>query len=262
MESIAKNINTLGKFCGKRDLKELSSVELQKRYNIIQADVMVLFGGSILCGGDVLAFGMKNKIAKKYVIVGGAGHTTETLRLKMNKAYPDVETKNLSEAKIFSNYLKFKYNLEPDFLECSSTNCGNNVTYLLQLLEENNISFKNIIISQDATMQCRMEAGLKKYLGNSVSIINYATYSATVIPKNEGLGFKEEIWGMWEIDRYISLLLGEIPRLTDDINGYGPKGKDFISHVDIPLNVQDAFKELCKNYSELIRDANPLFASK
>lgn len=104
-------------------------------------------------------------IAKKYVIVGGAGHTTETLRLKMNKAYPDVETKNLSEAKIFSNYLKFKYNLEPDFLECSSTNCGNNVTYLLQLLEENNISFKNIIISQDATMQCRMEAGLKKYLG-------------------------------------------------------------------------------------------------
>lgn len=63
-------------------------------------------------------------------------------------------------------------------------------------------------------------------------------------------------------NRYISLLLGEIPRLTDDINGYGPKGKDFISHVDIPLNVQDAFKELCKNYSELIRDANPLFASK
>jgi hypothetical protein len=41
---------------------------------------MVLFGGSILAGGNILAQAMFANIAKIYVIVGGAGHTTDTLR--------------------------------------------------------------------------------------------------------------------------------------------------------------------------------------
>ena len=40
-----------------------------------------------MCGGDVLAQAIKDHIAKKYVIVGGAGHTTETLRLKMHEEF-------------------------------------------------------------------------------------------------------------------------------------------------------------------------------
>ena len=141
MKNIAKDINIIGKFCGKRDVEELTSEQLNKTYGITQADVMVLFGGSILCGGDVLAEAMKNKIAKTYIIVGGAGHTTKTLRIKMNKEYPSIETDNLSEAEIFSEYLKQQYGLEPDFLECESTNCGNNITYLLELLKAKDISY-------------------------------------------------------------------------------------------------------------------------
>ncbi len=92
-QKIADNINILGKFCGKRDIRLLTKEELQNKYCINQADVMVLFGGSVLCGGDVLAAAMHNDIAKKYIIVGGAGHTTDTLR--RNK----IVTKNI-----------FKYN--------------------------------------------------------------------------------------------------------------------------------------------------------
>ena len=261
MENIAKNINILGKFCGKRDIAELTSEQLRKSYGIDQADVMVLFGGSIMCGGDVLAEAMKNKIAKKYVIVGGAGHTTETLRVRVKEEFPDIQTKDLAEAEVFANYLKYRYGLEADFLECKSTNCGNNITYLLELLKKNNISFKNIILSQDATMQHRMEAGLRKYVGEDINIINYAVYSAKVIVENSTLTFDREIRGMWEMDRYISLLMGEIPRLSDDENGYGPHGKGFIAHVDIPAEVRNAFQELCNEYSQLIREANPLFAS-
>ncbi|MGV3144729.1 hypothetical protein [Streptococcus parasuis] len=33
-----------------------------------------LFGGSILAGGEQLAEAIRNKLAKTYVIVGGAGH--------------------------------------------------------------------------------------------------------------------------------------------------------------------------------------------
>ena len=260
MKDTAKNINILGEFCGKRDVSELTQKQLQDTCGITQADVMVLFGGSILCGGDVLAQAMKNRVAKTYVIVGGAGHTTETLRKKMHKEFPEIETDGLPEAQVFAGYLKRRYGLEADFLECESTNCGNNITYLLDLLKKQGISFKSIILSQDATMQRRMEAGLRKYVEDEVQIINYAVYAAKVTEKNHVLTYEEKIWGMWDMERYVSLLLGEIPRLTDDENGYGPAGKDFIAHVDIPERVKQAFEALQDEY--VVRDANPLYASK
>ena len=144
------------------------------RYGIDHADVMVLFGGSILAGGDALAEAIKDRIASTYIIVGGAGHTTETLRQTVQSEYPSVRTANLTEAEIFQKYL-------------------------------------------------------------------------------------QEIHGMWESDRYINLLMGEIPRLRDDENGYGPAGKGFIAHVDIPENVKKAFSELKYICGDKIREANPLY---
>lgn len=261
LKNIAKNLNILGAFCGKRDVSELTAEQLSEKYGFQQADVMVLFGGSILCGGDVLAKAMQNHIAKRYVIVGGAGHTTETLRTQMHEAFPMIETKGLSEAEVFERYLEDQYGLQADFLECKSTNCGNNITYLLELLKDNNISFKSIILSQDSTMQHRMEAGLREYVGSDVQIINYATYSANVVVENAKLTYEQDIWGMWDMERYISLLMGEIPRLSDDADGYGPKGKNFIAHVDIPEEVRMAFHDLCDQYPELVRQANPAYAS-
>lgn len=261
LENTANAVNILGAFCGKRDIPELTSEKLHKKYGFQQADVMVLFGGSILCGGDVLAKAMQNHIAKKYVIVGGAGHTTETLRTRMNEAFPRIETNSLPEAEVFERYLEYQYGLKADFLEYKSTNCGNNITYLLDLLKENKVDFKNIILSQDATMQHRMEAGLRKHIGNDVQIINYAVYSAKVIVKNSELVYEQDIFGMWEMERYISLLMGEIPRLSDDASGYGPKGKNFIAHVDMPETVRTAFNNLCDKYPDLVRQANPKFAS-
>ena len=75
-KSTADAINILGQFCSKRDVECLNSVALLAKYSIPQADVFVLFGGSILAGGDLLAQAIKDQIAKVYVIVGGAGHTT------------------------------------------------------------------------------------------------------------------------------------------------------------------------------------------
>lgn len=260
MENLARHINTLGRFCGKRDIEELTREALRAKYGFSAADVMVLFGGSILCGGEVLAEAMKNSVARKYVIVGGAGHTTEALRRKMHEAFPELETEGLSEAEVFAGYLKLCHGLEPDLLECRSTNCGNNITYLLELLEENGIDFESIIITQDASMQLRMEAGLRKQAGNDITVINYAAYSAEVLCRDGKLCFARDIWGMWDMERYVSLLLGEIPRLRDDENGYGPKGKDFIAHVDISPEVTEAFECLGSHF--IVREANPLFASK
>lgn len=256
------SINTLGDFCGKRDVERLTQQQLFDKYGFRQADVMVLFGGSILCGGDVLAEAMKEQVAKTYIIVGGEGHTTESLRLRVHQEYPDIEVSGKAEAEVFSEYIYKKYGLKADFLECKSTNCGNNITLLLKLMKEKKISCRSVILSQDATMQHRMEAGLRKYISDDVTIINFATYSARVVEKDGKMLYEKEIYGMWDMERYISLLLGEIPRLTDDKEGYGPKGKDFIAHVDIPENVKDAFERLMSNYSDLMRVANPLYANE
>lgn len=258
----ADNINILGQFCGTRDIHELSREELLQCYGIPQADVMVLFGGSILAGGDVLAEAIRNHIAKKYIIVGGAGHTTETLRQLVHQEYPEIETADLPEAEVFQRYLQTVYGCKADHLETKSTNCGNNITYLLDLLREEHIEFRSIILSQDTTMQRRMTAGLKNYVQEDITAINYATYAANVRSVDEKLCYEKEIHGMWTIDRYVHLLMGEIPRLTDDAHGYGPNGKGFIAHVDIPETVKIAFEELKCVYGDKTREANPLYSSK
>jgi len=110
-------------------------------------------------------------------------------------------------------------------------------------------------------MQNRMDAGMKKYAPD-IKIINFASYRAEVVQKEGRLSYIRPIHGMWDMDRYVQLLMGEIPRLTDDENGYGPKGKDFIAHVEIPEEVKKAFSELKEVYGEKTREADPHYASK
>ena len=258
----AKAFNVIGKFCGLRDVNRLDRSALMEKYGFEQADVFVLFGGSILAGGDILAQAIRDNIAKTYVIVGGAGHTTETFRQRVHSEYPEIETSGLSEAEIFQHYLKDVYGSKADYLETQSTNCGNNITNLLDLLREKNIIWKSIILCQDATMQNRMDAGLRKYAPENTIIINYASYRARVTWNGEKLEYTESIHGMWDIERYVNLLMGEIPRLTDDGNGYGPEGKRFIAHVDVPEDVRQAFEDLQADFGYLIREANPLYASR
>ena len=262
VQQTADWINVLGDFCGMRDVPALTRENLKKRYGWEQADVMVLFGGSILCGAEILAGAMREKAAKRFLIVGGEGHTTESLRQKIHAEFPQIETVGRSEAECFAAYLWEKWGLRPDALETQSTNCGNNVTYCLRLLEEQGIRPASILLSQDASMQRRMDAGFRQACSSETILVNYAVYRAKVVKKEGSLVFAEEISGMWDLERYLSLLLGEIPRLTDDSNGYGPRGKGFIAHVDIPQEVREAYEGLCTQYGRLIRPANEAYSSE
>jgi hypothetical protein len=49
------------------------------------------------------------------------------------------------------------------------------------------------------------------------------------------------------MNRFLGLILGEIARLRDDEMGYGPRGKGFIGHVDVPDAVLDAYSRLEKS---------------
>lgn len=262
MRQAADAINCLGSFCGRRDLFALTPAALERKIGQPQADVMVLFGGSILSGGDLFAAGMRQRVAKRYVIVGGEGHTTQALRNEIGRACPGMRTAGLSEADLFAGYLWRRYGLAADALERESTNCGNNITLLLRLLVQRRIPFGSVIMIQDATMQARMDAGLRKYAPQGCTPINYAAYAARVTVQDGCLAYETPIPGMWTMDRYVSLLLGEIPRLADDAQGYGPRGKNYIAHVDIPSDVFAAHARLCRIFPGLIRQADARYATK
>lgn len=104
--------------------------------------------------------------------------------------------------------------------------------------------------------------GLRKYRPQGMEIINYAAYQAEVVLQGGQLAYRQAIRGMWTVDRYVNLLMGEIPRLTDNADGYGPNGKNYIAHDDIPPEVQAAFVRLQSVYGSQTRAANPLYASK
>lgn len=262
MRQAADAINCLGSFCGRRDLFALTPAALERKIGQPQADVMVLFGGSILSGGDLFAAGMRQGVAKRCVIVGGEGHTTQALRNEIGRACPGMKTAGLSEADLFAGYLWRRYGLAADALERESTNCGNNITLLLRLLVQRRIPFGSVIMIQDATMQARMDAGLRKYAPQGCTPINYAAYAARVTVQDGCLAYETPIPGMWTMDRYVSLLLGEIPRLADDAQGYGPRGKNYIAHVDIPSDVFAAHARLCRIFPGLIRQADARYATK
>lgn len=253
---LAHDMNVLARFLGRRDVPTLTRDALQGRYGFAQADVMALFGGSILAGGDVLAAAMRADVAKAYVIVGGAGHTTQTFRERVRGLCPDLDFEDDA--------------CEADLLERRSTNCGNNIGYLRELLDERGVPCRSLILSQDATMQLRMEA-IARHDWPEVLPVSYATYATHVVARGTDrmseaadplacLDFEEEPLGMWGLRRYLTLLMGELPRLTDDEGGYGPRGRDFLVHVDVPTEVQEAFGRLREEFPDCVRVANPKFA--
>ena len=259
----AKKINVIGNFLSRRDIPVLTKEALKNKYGIEKADALILFGGSIIYGWDIAAKAMMDNLADRVLISGGIGHTTNELWKIISENFPAIKAENRSEADIIADYFKIKYNIDNPLIENLSTNCGNNVTFALNTLKENFLSPKNIIIIQDSTMQQRMDATFKLlFKDSSINIINFAPYIASVKAEGDKLVFENsDITGMWSIKKYINLLMGEIPRLRDNEDGYGPKGKNFIASVNIPEEVFGAFDYLKKYYGSYVRIADERFKS-
>lgn len=51
--------------------------------------------------------------------------------------------------------------------------------------------------------------------------------------------------------------MGVIPRLRDDEDGCGPKGRGFIAHTDIPEGAEKAYPELLPLYGDTMASEAP-----
>jgi uncharacterized SAM-binding protein YcdF (DUF218 family) len=258
-ERTVDSVNTLVRFCARRDVPALTRAALRS-VGAAPADVAILFGGTIVAGADVFADAMRAQVAARYMIVGGQGHTTAALRSSLRQRMGWTDAGSSTEAALLDRYLRERHGLAAELLEHDSTNCGANARNAVALLRARRLPHGRLILVQDATMQQRMDAAFRLHVNPATQLINYASHQTTVTLTDGRLTYPAPPEEMWPVDRYVTMLMGEVPRLTDDARGYGPAGRGFIAHVDVPPEVWRAFTCLRETTSFATRTADAQWA--
>ncbi|ORY79009.1 DUF218 domain protein [Protomyces lactucae-debilis] len=252
------DINTLARFVS-NDMTDTS-------FNLSEtgsADCLVLCGSAILhCAESVFRAVQSRQVAKTLVICGGIGHST-ILLYDAVAAHPQykalsAEIRGMPESQILHRIGRDFFQLDEYaakhairvIVEDKSTNCGANAIETKKVLDAAGVATpSSLVIVQDPTMSLRTKASFEKtYAGIAMPVCKTCPSFVPQV-KLEGTQVvfdnppDEHLWSM---PRFIDLLIGEIPRLRNDSNGYGPSGKGFIVQIDIPDEVEAAWARLTK----------------
>lgn len=195
----------------------------------------------------------------------------------------NITTTNPPEAELLHAIQRTFHPLPPFHpqihIEPHSTNCGANALETRHLLDATNIPTPtSLLIVQDPTMSLRTLASFQHAYSDHHHHHHTSSPPPTfqtcpvIVPrmklllppttdKSSAVSSNSDdsttplsllAWDhppsesalLWPIPRFLDLLMGEIPRLRDDAEGYGPKGKGFIAHVDVSREVEEAFELL------------------
>jgi uncharacterized SAM-binding protein YcdF (DUF218 family) len=224
------------------------------------ADVLVLLGNSVLAVAEKAFAIFQAGAARKLLIAGGRGHSTRFLEqnLQNDVRYASIASYGKSEAELLGQMATEFWRIEPErmLLDMTSSNCGENALFALRTLQDHGVEADSLILMQDPTMQRRTDATFRKVwreAGLTAGIVNDPTWVPQLSLCDGGLEFARRVAGCWPVERFTSLVMGEIPRLRDDEAGYGPKGQGLIEHVDIPQIVLGAHTRLAASYPEFVR---------
>jgi hypothetical protein len=168
------------------------------------------------------------------VVVGGVGHTTDVLRDLLGDESDDPE------ADLIAAYLRRVHGLSDLLLERRSRNCGENVVLARDLVRGEGLAAGTVALVQDPTMQRRVDAVFRLVWPESVAVNRPGPRQGR---------------HAWPSDRWLALVMGEVPRLRDDELGYGPRGRGFQAHVDVPAEVEAAHAALVAEHPEWGRPA-------
>ncbi|KAL4901437.1 hypothetical protein BDW74DRAFT_187674 [Aspergillus multicolor] len=234
-------------------------------------DCIVICASMILHQAEALFSTLQSNqdTTKTLILCGGIGHSTQSLydavaqHPRFSVLSDDIA--GLPEARVLEKILDsfFDRDVITDhgrgckiLVEDQSTNCGQNAAFTRRVLENAGVQPRTCMVIQDPTMMLRTKVSFEKVYEDVISPPEFVS-CPVFVPKMEmsekeggavlyadcGPGLESET-ALWPLDRYLSLIMGEIPRLRDDEEGYGPRGRGFIPHVDVPVEVEDAWVRL------------------
>nr|WP_318381625.1 YdcF family protein [uncultured Enterobacter sp.] len=239
-EATLTAVNTLGRW--------LSQNEFADKPQPVHADCVILAGNAVIPTIDAackLAAGDRAPL----LISGGIGHSTTFLyaAIARHPRYNTLRTTGRAEAAIIGDIARQFWDIPAErlLLEDKSTNCGENARFSCERLRERQLSVNSVLVVQDPTMQRRTMATFARAAAQydiNAHWLSYPGFTPELINTDAGLRFASGTEGLWEVERYLSLVLGEVPRLRDDAQGYGPLGKNFIDHVAFPPEITAAWQ--------------------
>lgn len=249
LEAVAADLNRVAAFLALDDAPGPAPV-----------DVLVLLGNSVLAVAENAFTKLQAGAARLMLIAGGRGHSTSFLEesLQNDVRYASIAGSGKSEAEMLAQMATTFFGIAPErlLLETASSNCGENALFALRVLQDQGMQAETLLLLQDPAMQRRSDATFRKVwrdLGLTARMRNDPTWVPKLALQDGALAFTPPMPGCWTVDRFASLVIGEIPRLRDDAAGYGPKGKCHIVHVDIPEDVLAAHARLAACYPEFVR---------
>ena len=213
-------------------------------------DVVVLAGNAVIPTIDTACL-LAVQSGATLLISGGIGHSTSFLyqAVQQDPRYRELPVDGRPEAHILADIAHQFWHIPREQLvvEDRSSNCGENALFTRQTLEARDMVPRCGVVIQDPTMQRRTMATFARIWQDAAAAPQWFStpgFTPRLYNTPQGVAFSHEVDGVWPVGRYLSLILGELPRLQDNPQGYGPRGKGFIVHVDIPAQIVAARERL------------------
>ena len=220
-------------------------------------DAIVLLGNQVVATLDAACHLAQRAPQARLVFSGGIGHATSLLyRNLSDSTHAPLAAQgqlhaSMAEAEMYAAVACCGYGMPASRLivESRSSNGGENARFSIYALKEAGVSQSTVLLIQDPTMQRRSVLTWQRQ-AELAGVQSRIRSHAVFVPRMEAgpddaLQLSaEHSHGTWSFERFVGLALGEVERLRDDERGYGPRGKNFIPHVDVPVDVLEAYGRL------------------
>lgn len=220
------------------------------------AEAPVVWFGNQVVATITAACGLVTRAEQRTLLVsGGSGHSTAMLYENLRESdYGELVRDGtirleMAEAEMCAAIAMCAFSLPPErvLVEARSRNGGENACFSQRLMEERGLAERAIVLVQDPTMQRRSvvtwQSAARRAGWREAGVVSHGAFVPRVVPGPDGLPrlVEPQRRGTWSIERFIGLVLGEMERLHDDENGYGPRGRGFFDHVEVPEEVWESY---------------------
>lgn len=217
----------------------------------MEADMAILAGHAVLPNIEG-AVALAKRFSLPLLLSGGMGHATGALAqaMALHPLYRDIDTRGKSEAQMLADIARLFGGIADDrlLLEGESRNSGENAAFSQRLLDAQGIRPQRVVLIQDPLLQRRTDATFRwqwRDRDDAPVFINWPVFTP-VLALDSGMvritGAPPQ--GLWSMERFVQLLMGEVQRLRNDEKGYGPRGAGFFDEVEMPGEIDVAWHRL------------------